>query len=208
MISSVASRLVASSWLIRTAVGRPCFVIVTRSSRRATSSMSPLSLAFASANGSVFTIDQSTDQSSCGPAGRRNREEAPGGGCLFKGGNLSNRLSLSHNERLRLVLGGTPGCNAPERGIKEAPRRYRRGASTQGAVVVLAAVAAATLAVALALVFGLGLVGLAVLLLAGGRRFLSVLETLEGLLQVLDQLIHGQDREVGDGLSVIAAEGD
>jgi len=56
MISSVASRLVASSWLMSTAAGRPCFVIVTRSSRRATSSMSPLSFAFASANGSVFTI--------------------------------------------------------------------------------------------------------------------------------------------------------
>ncbi len=56
MMSSVASKLVTSSWLMRTAAGRPCFVIVTRSSRRATSSMSPLSFAFASANGTVFTI--------------------------------------------------------------------------------------------------------------------------------------------------------
>ena len=56
MISRVASRLVASSWLMRTAAGRPCFVIVIRSSRRPTSSMRPLSFAFASANGTVFTI--------------------------------------------------------------------------------------------------------------------------------------------------------
>lgn len=39
-----------------TAVGRPRLVIVTRSSRRATSSMRPLSFAFASDNGSVFMI--------------------------------------------------------------------------------------------------------------------------------------------------------
>src|SRR6266566_9016246 len=58
MISSVASRLVASSWLISTTAGWPRRVMVTRSSRRATSSTRPLSLALASARGTVFTLLQ------------------------------------------------------------------------------------------------------------------------------------------------------
>ena len=38
-------------------MGRPRFVMVTRSSRRSTVSRSALSLAFTSANGRVFTTD-------------------------------------------------------------------------------------------------------------------------------------------------------
>ncbi len=45
-----------SRWLSSTAAGLPRFVMVTRSSRRVTSSTSPLSFALASARGTVFII--------------------------------------------------------------------------------------------------------------------------------------------------------
>src|SRR5712691_5002402 len=63
VISSVSCQLSRSSWLTRTAAGRPFRVMTMRSSRLSTSSMSSLSFAFTSESGSVLT-GRSPDQNS------------------------------------------------------------------------------------------------------------------------------------------------